>query len=164
MLPSIVLLPLLKDEVLNRSGLNSSSFSNNFFDIFSLEMEQQERQRRQEQEWREGEPEVQWQEDPWQWERRAAEATSNIGIPEQACGFAPSTPDGYWYEESQCSQAGSYLYRFGLLYVYLAGCFWGLLTVLGQVVRVFSKPEPWLFNPKRPEEFIVWKLLRYCAP
>lgn len=84
--------------------------------------------------------------------------------PPQPCGWAPSAPPDYSMDERHCSQPGSYVYRFSVLYIYLACVFWALLTLAGQAVRLLSKTEPWFFNPSVCHEGLGWRLLRLAGP
>lgn len=99
-------------------------------------------------------------------EAEDSESTDVSGdpLPEQACKWAPGNPPAYFFSEDHCDQQGSYVFRFSLLYVYLACCSWFLLTLVGQAVRILSHPEPWFFNPRSAHEGLGWRFLRLMGP
>eukprot|EP00933_Yihiella_yeosuensis_P006388 TRINITY_DN111089_c0_g1_i1.p1 TRINITY_DN111089_c0_g1~~TRINITY_DN111089_c0_g1_i1.p1 ORF type:complete len:504 (+),score=48.52 TRINITY_DN111089_c0_g1_i1:120-1631(+) len=85
-------------------------------------------------------------------------------VTKQACSWAPGGIAEYFYDENQCEQAGSFAYRFSLLYTYFAGCIWITLSVLGQMVRLMSTPEPWFVQPRSDNEGYIFRFLRLVGP
>jgi len=100
--------------------------------------------------------------------RLDAECTTSSGetnLCAQGCTQGPSTPEGFYFDSQDCTDAGStYLIRQYVLYVYVAAVVWCNLTFLGQAVRLALRVEPWFLNPRAPRENIVWKLIRIAGP
>lgn len=95
---------------------------------------------------------------------RLAVPAAQSDTPPQPCGWAPSAPLAYSMDERHCSQHGSFVYKFSIVYIYVAGGCWALLTLAGQALRTRSKVEPWFFNPRAPHEGFCWRLLRLAGP
>lgn len=82
----------------------------------------------------------------------------------QQCSWAPQTQSDYFYDSDHCDQGGSFVYRFGLMYIYVSGSFAVMTTLIGQTVRLMAAPEPWFVNPNAGQENIIKKLLRWSGP
>eukprot|EP00929_Paragymnodinium_shiwhaense_P015877 TRINITY_DN123986_c0_g1_i1.p1 TRINITY_DN123986_c0_g1~~TRINITY_DN123986_c0_g1_i1.p1 ORF type:complete len:503 (-),score=86.36 TRINITY_DN123986_c0_g1_i1:86-1594(-) len=94
-----------------------------------------------------------------EWRRLAEEEST------QACTGLPSSPSDFHFSESKCSgMTGSYVFRQGRLYCYLAIGGTACLTVLGQVMRSVSRLEPWFFVPMVQNEWKITRFLRYMGP
>jgi len=91
------------------------------------------------------------------------ELERNLAPEEQGCSWAPDLPS-YYYSEERCAQVGSFVFRYSTMYCYLSGCLCALLTVVGQAVRITSRPEPWFCNPNEGTENIIKRILRRCGP
>lgn len=83
---------------------------------------------------------------------------------QQECTWAPITDPGFYFPKENCQQAGSFLYRYCLMYCYSFGCGWLVMTLVGVLVRITAKPETWFFNPRDANECFIWQWLRVLGP
>ncbi|CAK9061538.1 unnamed protein product [Durusdinium trenchii] len=90
--------------------------------------------------------------------------TATSTVTSQQCSWGNPSIEDYFFESSQCTQAGSLVYRLSMLYIYFAGCSYAVFTIFGQIVRLLLNPEPWFFNPVTADENCIFKFLRKVAP
>jgi len=123
------------------------------------------------------ETEMSLPDDPWGWRmeeaasrRRREEAGRpdrgllGLGLDSQACSWAPQSISEFFFPSGACHQAGSFVYRLGLIYVYLSGSLMIVTIGVGQTVRVMCSTEPWFFSPSVGKESWFKKFLRMAGP
>lgn len=82
---------------------------------------------------------------------------------DRPCIWAESEAE-YNFDKVDCNQDGSVAFRFVFVLAdIVVGC-WVFLTLLGQLLRLRSKPEPWFHNPYSSDESWIKKLIRLAGP
>ncbi len=85
-------------------------------------------------------------------------------VPAQECDWASDTETAYFFDTTECSQAGSTLNRYVFVTSYVTVTLMGLLLIAGMSVRHSVRPETWSYSPQNPHEPWYWKALRAIGP
>lgn len=82
----------------------------------------------------------------------------------QQCSWGPTDDSLFYYESTECDQAGSELNRYVFIVSYVTITFTALLLLAGVSVRYTVQPETWSYSPQLKDEPWYWILLRQLGP
>jgi hypothetical protein len=82
----------------------------------------------------------------------------------QECSWGPKNSPEFFYEASECDQAGSRLNRYVFILSYVSVTLIALLILAGLSVRYTVQAETWSYSPQLKDEPWYWSLLRQFGP
>lgn len=85
-------------------------------------------------------------------------------VTRQECVWGYQDDPSFFFAADACSQPGSLLYLFVLLFTYISGCLIIPLTVIGQAIRVTTMVEPWFVNPRAAHPSVIERFLSLGGP
>lgn len=82
----------------------------------------------------------------------------------QLCSWGSSTVKAFFYEDTDCGQAGSTLNRYVFIVSYTTVTLMALFVIAGLSVRYTVQPETWSYSPQQKDEAWYWRVLRHVGP
>lgn len=85
-------------------------------------------------------------------------------IASQECSWGSQDIAAFFYESTECDQAGSQLNRYVFILSYVSVTLIALLILAGLSVRYSVQPETWSYSPQLKDEPWYWIALRQFGP